>query len=91
MWKLSNNQLRSQVWLALNFFKIKISYKNIILFYKTTNKYECIKYNWMISGWMGLSHAINNEQALKFSEDPRSGLLTHTHRHRHREKEKGKS
>ena len=39
------------------------------------------------------------KQALKFSEDPRSGLLTHehthtqtnTHTHRHREKEKGRS
>ena len=41
------------------------------------------------------------KQALKFSEDPRSGLLTHTHkhthththteRHRHREKEKERS
>ena len=24
-----------------------------------------------------------NKQALKFSEDPRSGLLTHTHTHNH--------
>ena len=39
------------------------------------------------------------KQALKFSEDPRSGLLTHTHTHTqtnththtHKEKEKGRS
>ena len=32
------------------------------------------------------------KQALKFSEDPRSGLLTHTHTHteRERERERGK-
>ena len=29
-----------------------------------------------------------NKQALKFSEDPRSGLLTHTHRERERERER---
>ena len=26
---------------------------------------------------------IKKKQALKFSEDPRSGLLTHTHKHTH--------
>ena len=31
------------------------------------------------------------KQALKFSEDPRSGLLTHTHKHTHRNRDKERS
>ena len=33
-------------------------------------------------------NVISYKQALKFSEDPRSGLLTHTHTQKQREREK---
>ena len=86
--------------ISCNYWLQEEQNKNWGIFWKIIEPFKLPAQIWMFKFgqlFQGIWKALTFKQALKFSEDPRSGLLTHTHtqtnthRHRHREKEKGRS